>query len=200
MLLLVRHGVTEANREGRYLGRTDLPLAQEGRQQVARLARWLPPADVVVTSPLRRTRETAAALGAPVEVDDRWIELDYGPLELEPVGSVAGDIFERWVTDPQFAPPGVETFAGLSQRVWSACDDLVERAASSVVVVVTHVSPIKAAVGWALNTAAPLAGRMFVEDAGVSRIDIVGGRPTVRWFNRLGDAGPLADRSSHRPE
>lgn len=194
MLLLVRHGVTEANREGRYLGRTDIALSAEGERQVERLARWLPAADLIVSSPLRRARQTAAGLGGPVEIDERWIELDYGPLELEPVGSVSGETYERWVTDPGFAPPGVETVAELAQRVMPACEELVARAASSVVAVVTHVSPVKVAVGWALNTGAPLSGRLFVEDAGVSRVDIVDGRPVLRWFNRSGGTGPLADR------
>ncbi len=57
-------------------------------------------------------------------------------------------------------------------------------------VVVSHVSPIKAAIGWALGldpVGHSLAGRLFVEDAAVSRIDVVHGVPVVRWFNRHGD-------------
>src|SRR5690606_32278615 len=152
MLILVRHGETAANRAGRYLGRADPPLTARGHAQVTRLAAALPPADVVVTSPLRRARQTAAALGPAVEVDERWIELDYGPLDLQPVGALPPDVLERWQRDPTFAPPGVETVVALSARVRPACAELLERAASAVVVVVTHVSPIKAAIGWALGT------------------------------------------------
>ena len=187
MLILVRHGETAANRAGQYLGRADPPLTARGREQAARLAGVLPPADHIVTSPLQRARQTAAALGAVAEVDERWIELDYGPLDLQPVGALPSPLLERWRRDPTFAPPGVETVAALSQRVHAACHDLAKQAGSAVVVVVTHVSPIKAAIGWALGTEAPLAERLFVEDAAVSRIDIVDGCPVVRWFNRLGD-------------
>jgi len=202
--VLVRHGETEANRLGRYLGRADPDLTARGRSQVEALARWLPPADLVVSSPLRRARATAAALGPTVEVDDRWIELDYGPLDGQPVGAVAPDVLERWRRDPGFAPTGVETLDELFPRVRSACTDLLEPARTSVVVVVTHVSPIKAALAWALEAPPTVADRLFVEDGGVSRIDVDAGRPVVRWFNRTGEepghgteeagAGPIPRR------
>ena len=50
--------------------------------------------------------------------------------------------------------------------------------------VVTHVSPIKAALAWALDVPVEIAWRMYVEDAGVSRIDVGPDGPVVRWFNR----------------
>ena len=57
-------------------------------------------------------------------------------------------------------------------------------ARTSTVVVVTHVSPIKAALAWALGVPDTIAWRMYVEDAGVSRIDLDERGPVVRWFNR----------------
>lgn len=186
MLLLVRHGETEANRQGRYLGRADLELTARGRAQAERLAHDLPRPDLVISSPLRRARETAAALTASFDVDERWIELDYGPFDQQPVGAGPPDLLERWRRDPTFAPPGVETFAALSARVSEACDQLAAAAESSVVIVVTHVGPIKAALCWALGLPPAGAERLFVEDAAVSRLDIVGGERVVRWFNRFG--------------
>ena len=199
MLILVRHGETEANRLGRYLGRADLELTPRGRAQAKGLAELLPPADVVVSSPLRRARQTAALLAETVEIDERWIELDYGPFDQLPIGQVSPGIGERWRGDPDFAPPGVETLSALWWRVHEACDDLVARAEESVVIVVTHVGPIKAALGWALGAPATLAERLFVEDAGVSRIDVERGRRTVRWFNRFGhEPGERSEESSSR--
>ena len=55
---------------------------------------------------------------------------------------------------------------------------------AATVVVVTHVSPIKAAVAWALDVPDDVAWRMYVEDASVTRIDIEPRGPVVRWFNR----------------
>jgi broad specificity phosphatase PhoE len=187
VLLLVRHGETEANRRAQYLGRADIELTARGVAQVAAMRRILPRPDVVVSSPLRRARQTAEALSASIEIDARWIELDYGPLDLQPIGHVAADLSERWRRDAEFAPPGVETLSALSARVNKACDDLVGRAQTSVVIVVTHVGPIKAALAWALDVPVTIADRLFVEDAGLSRIDIDGDRRIVRWLNRFGE-------------
>lgn len=194
MLFVVRHGETEANRAGCYLGRADPPLTAHGHRQVERVAAAIPPADHVVASPLRRARQSAAHFDAPVRIDDRWIELDYGPLDLTPVGVLPEATVRRWRDDPDFAPDGVETFRSLAARVHPACEELCRLAESSVVVVVTHVSPIKAAICWALGVDLSVAGRLFVDDAGLARIDVDGGHPTLRWFNRLGE------QAGDRPE
>jgi broad specificity phosphatase PhoE len=184
VLLVVRHGQTLTNREGRLLGRADPPLSDLGEEQARQLALVLPQPDLVISSPLRRAGDTAAAFGADVEVDERWIELDYGELDGRHPGEVSAHVWERWRADSQFAPPGGESLDALAQRVWAACDDVWERAAESTVIVVTHVSPIKAALAWALEVPIGISWRMFVEDASVSRIDARHGGKVVRWFNR----------------
>ena len=186
MLLVVRHGETEANRLGRYLGRSDPDLTERGVAQASALAEMLPRPDFVVSSPLRRARQTAEIFAASVEIDARWIELDYGELDQLPVGHVPAELDTGWRADPDLAPPGGEPLSALWSRVHAACDELVARAETSVVIVVTHVGPVKAAIGWALGVPATVAERLFVEDAGVSRIDVVGGDRIVRWFNRFG--------------
>lgn len=186
MLLLVRHGITAANERGHLLGRADPPLTDRGRQQARALASWLPRPDVVVSSPLLRARETAAMLGAPVAIDERWIELDYGPYDEQPASALPAADWARWRTDASFTPPGVEPIAAIGSRVRAACVELVPRAGDAVVIVVTHVSPIKAALAWALGVSDQVAWRLYVEDASVSRVDVEAGRPVVRWFNRAG--------------
>ena len=82
MLIVVRHGRTDANASGLLLGRRlDPGLDALGEQQAAALAAAVPRPARVISSPLQRTRQTAAAFGCPVEVDERWIELDYGALD-----------------------------------------------------------------------------------------------------------------------
>ena len=76
--------------------------------------------------------------------------------------------------------------ASVGRRVAEACRELAEPARTSVVVVVSHVSPIKAALAWALDVPVGVAWRLYVEDASVSRIDIEPNGPVVRWFNRVG--------------
>jgi broad specificity phosphatase PhoE len=161
-------------------------LTARGRAQAAEIASMLPKPQLVISSPLRRACQTAEALTHEFEIDERWIELDYGPLDGQPIGCLPPEIDERWRREPDFAPSGVETLSALWARVHAACDELSTPAESSVVVVVSHVSPIKAALGWALDAPTTVAQRLFVEDASVSRIDFDGGRPSVRWFNRSG--------------
>ena len=62
----------------------------------------------VISSPLARARDTAEALGTglPIEIDDRWIEVDYGEFDGTPLGAVPAEVWTRWRTDPDFRPPG----------------------------------------------------------------------------------------------
>ena len=171
-LYLVRHGRTAANATGLLLGRADAPLDDVGRAQASALAAVVPGPVRVVSSSLQRARDTAAAFGRPVEVDDRWIELDYGEYDQRPIGSVAHDVWESWRSDLDFRPPGGERLRDLGVRVREACDALVADALDGDVVVVTHVSPLKAAVAWALEVGDEIAWRLHVMPASVSRVGI----------------------------
>jgi len=81
---LVRHGETEWSKSGAHTGRTDIPLTDNGRQQAADIARYLTGRrfSLVLTSPLRRARETCerAGLGQAEELPD-LLEWDYGDYE-----------------------------------------------------------------------------------------------------------------------
>ena len=183
MLVVARHGETEANVAGLLLGRADIPLTEEGRRQAAALGAALAGAAVVVSSPLARCLETAACFDAPVEVDDRWVELDYGEYDRQPFSRVPGSLWTRWRVDPTFRPPGGESLVEVGERVRAACEDLSTRAVDADVVVVTHVSPIKAAVAWALGVGDEVSWRMFVGLASVTRIAIGDRGPVLTSFN-----------------
>lgn len=183
MLFLVRHGQTAANAAGLLLGRADPPLTTLGQRQAEALADALPEPDRVLSSPLRRARDTAAAFGLEAEVDERWIELDYGELDGVPVAAVPADVWRLWRGDCDFVPPGGESLRALGARVREACEELEADARDRNVVVVSHVSPIKAAVAWALDVSDAVAWRMFVEDAAVARIAIGPHGPALRSFN-----------------
>jgi broad specificity phosphatase PhoE len=184
VLLLVRHGRTAQNASRRLLGRLDVPLDDLGRRQADALGRHprLKDAARVVSSPLRRARDTAAALGPPVEVDQRWTELDYGKydgLSLE----AAAELWKLWGRDLRAVPEGGESIATMGERVRTACEELWPEAAEVDVVVVTHVSPIKAAVAWALGVGDETSWRMFVDVASVSYIGAGRSGPTLHKFN-----------------
>jgi broad specificity phosphatase PhoE len=185
VLYLVRHGRTEQNASRRLLGRMDVPLDDLGRRQAEALSkvRQLREAARVVSSPLQRARDTAAELNPDYSVDDRWVEIDYGIHDGAEVGSVP-DLWSAWDADLAFAPPGGESLAAVGERVREACGDLWAEASDRDVVVVTHVSPIKAAVAWALAVGDEVCWRMFVDVASVTSIGAgMQGSPTLRSFN-----------------
>ena len=114
--------------------------------------------------------ETAAALGSEYEIDDRWIELDYGDLDQMPLRDVPPAVWAQWRADPTFVPAGGESLAALGVRVREACSELLDEIREANVAVVTHVSPIKAAIAWALGAGDDLAWRTL-RGGGVDRAD-----------------------------
>jgi broad specificity phosphatase PhoE len=185
VLYLVRHGRTDHNASRRLLGRLDVPLDDLGRRQSLALGQlpFLSKAARVVSSPLSRALDTGTALGPPVTIDERWTEIDYGVHDGVPLAEVPTDLWTRWTTDLSYAPEGGESIASLGARVRAACEDLWEEASASDVVVVTHVSPIKAAVAWALGVGDEICWRMFVDVASVSSVGPARATPSLRTFN-----------------
>jgi broad specificity phosphatase PhoE len=189
MLLVVRHGQTAANAAGQLLGRADVPLTDIGREQAKALAAALGPVDRVISSPLQRARDTAAAFGRPVDVDERWTELDYGVYDEFPLADVPTEMWQRWRGDAEFAPPEGESLASVGRRVRAACDELAPAAADADIVVVTHVSPIKAAVAWTLEVGDGVTWRMFVALASITRVAVTDRGPILRSFNEVAHLG-----------
>ena len=186
MLILLRHGRTEANRSGLLQGRLDQDLDAVGREQAQRSASYImgeTDVDAVIASPLKRAQQTAAAFGLPVETDERWIELSYGVYEGAPHADLPSAVWNSWRDDPDYVPEGGESLATLDRRVRAACEDLVERAADENIVVVSHVSPMKSAVGWALGADIGISWNCHLDHAAICRIDFRGTRPVLHSFN-----------------
>lgn len=184
MLVVVRHGRTAANASGLLLGRRlDPALDDLGRRQAEALSTVVAGAARAVVSPLLRTRQTAEALGLPVTTDERWAELDYGELDGTPMSEVPPTTWSAWREDADWAPPGGESLSSVSQRVRSACAELLDEARERDVVVVTHVSPLKAAVLWALDAPDSHVWRMYCAPGSVTRIAVSGPTPSLHLYN-----------------
>lgn len=187
MLILVRHGRTAANAAGLLQGRMDPALDEVGNAQAARIGEFLrststePP--VVMSSPLLRARQTAAHIADDVTIDDRWQEIAYGIYEGRPLADVSASQWARWRADDHFALEGGESLAALLARVRPALDDLLALAAERDVVVVSHVSPIKAAIAWALGVGIDISWRCQLGQASISRIAVSGRGPSLVSFN-----------------
>jgi probable phosphoglycerate mutase len=194
VLSIARHGRTTANASGLLLGRADPELDDLGRAQARALAAGpLAAAELVVTSPLRRTRETAHAVaavsGAEVRVDERWIELDYGSWDGVKLSAVPAEEWAAWRRDPFFAPPGGESLVTLAERVAGALTDLAAEARSAHVVVVTHVSPIKAALAAVLGVGVEVSWRCHVDVASLMQVHV---RPTGLVLGSFNEVSHLA--------
>jgi len=195
--VLLRHGETLLTPEKRFSGSggTDPELSATGRDQAARAALHfaaLGTVQDIVSSPLRRCRETAAAvadrLGLDVRIDDGLRETDFGAWEGLTFGEVReryGDDLTAWLADPETAPTGGgESFTEVADRVAAARDLLTARYAGRTVLVVTHVTPIKTLVRLALGAPAQSMFRMELSAASVSTVAYYGdGNASVRLLN-----------------
>ncbi|MFE3719802.1 bifunctional RNase H/acid phosphatase [Streptomyces cyaneofuscatus] len=195
--VLLRHGETLLTPEKRFSGSggTDPELSAVGRDQAARAAAHFAALGTVreiVSSPLRRCRETAAAvadrLGLDVRIEDGLRETDFGAWEGLTFGEVReryGDDLTTWLADPEAAPTGGgESFAEVAERVAAARDRLTARYAGRTVLAVTHVTPIKTLVRLALEAPAKAMFRMELSAASISTVAYYGdGNASVRLLN-----------------
>ncbi|WP_313750550.1 bifunctional RNase H/acid phosphatase [Streptomyces parvus] len=196
-LVLLRHGETALTPEKRFSGSggTDPELSAVGRGQAERAADHfaaLGTIQEIVSSPLRRCRETAAAvaarLGLDVRIDEGLRETDFGAWEGLTFGEVReryGDDLTAWLASPDTAPTGGgESFAEVAERIAAARDRLVARYAGRTVLLVTHVTPIKTFVRLALGAPPEALFRMELSAASISTVAYYGdGNASVRLLN-----------------
>ena len=192
-IIIVRHGRTEFNATGRLQGRTDNPLDEVGLAQAEAVATYLAPEllsdTLFVCSPLLRARQTATAIaegvGASLEIDERWIELDYGAYEGLRLSVVPSNVWRVWRSDSNFAAPQGESLNQVQQRVTDACAELAQRLEGRTAVVVSHVSPIKSAVAWALGVDVSVGWKTQLVTASITRLAISANGAALTSFNEV---------------
>ncbi len=179
-LLLIRHGETDWNREGRYQGQSDVPLNAAGREQAWQLAEALrgTPLHAIYSSDLLRARETADALacatGAPLRLDPRLREVGLGKWEgrlFSDIQRLYPDLLRQRQQDPlHFAPPGGESVIDLMGRLMSAVRDITDLHPHGHVALVSH--------GFALAVI-----RVSLNDHPVERVwDLVPRNAETQWL------------------
>jgi len=203
-LVLVRHGVT-AHTTGKLfsggLKSSNPPLNDEGREQARATGEWLAPLsgtfDALVSSPVRRTRETAEILGElfRLEIDEEpgIAEMEFGTwdgMSFTQVHEKWPDEISTWLGDLESAPHGGESFRTVEKRVLEGRDRLVSSYAGQTVVCVSHVTPIKTLVADALGAPLEAVYRMELAPASVTVISYFRGGPdadipmaNLRLFN-----------------
>lgn len=149
-VILLRHGKTEGNLAGRYIGRTDEPLCEAARRQLREVEPFTGVSNVLA-SPLRRARETARLLfpEAALTICRDLREMDFGDFEGRTAGEMAADpAYRQWVRDGCTGPcPNGESLESFMARTCGAFDLAVRRSISRKeerLVVVAHGGSIMA--------------------------------------------------------
>jgi probable phosphoglycerate mutase len=205
-LVLVRHGATALTASKRFSGglaSSNPGLTDEGRAQVREVAEWLAPigdaVDVVVTSPVRRTRESAEILaerlGVGLVEEPGFAEMEFGTwdgMTFAEVREQRPEEIESWLGSLDVAPAGGESFREVEKRVLDGLDGVLERYAGKTVVVVSHVTPIKILVAHAVDAPLQSLFRMELSTASVSVVSFFGEPSSdgIRASMRLYNAQP----------
>lgn len=204
LLVLVRHGQTDWNRDGRLMGRVGVELNALGREQAASVASALGvlEVDALFTSPQPRARQTAEPiareLGLPLRVepgfDEVWLTPDWqgktlDQLRRDPVGKE----LERLIEDPTYEGESVEPAARVQARTVSVVERLREAKAGKCVVIVSHGDPLRLVLAHYLGLELARFRSLTVDNGSVSILRF-GSKATrlftLNWKADLGSTFP----------
>jgi probable phosphoglycerate mutase len=199
MLYLVRHGETVLTPTRKFsgVGALDPELTADGLAQAERVAvevSKLKP-DVLISSPLQRTRQTAeaiaAATGLEIVYDKDWYELSFGTWDgksIEEVKAETPDDYQAWLNSSSYRPGGGESYDEARIRVEAAMEKVVAEYPGKKVVIVTHNGVIKSAANIAIGGPNDGVFHMDATPCSISSISIwpSDGLRALRSFNERG--------------
>ena len=201
-VVLVRHGRSSANTAGILAGRTPgVNLDEHGREQADAVAKRLAGTrfDRLISSPLDRCRQTVTpfsdVIGLPIEIEDRFAEVDYGDWSGRALKDLATEPLWRTVQQHASAAvfPGGEGLAGVSARAVAAIRDIRLAATSDeTVLICSHGDVIKSILADALCMHLDSFQRIVVAPASISVIRYTPHRPFVERINDTGDLGSIS--------
>jgi len=194
--LLMRHGETAWNREGRVMGRNPIELDEHGRAQVQAsipFARLIKP-ELIVTSPLARARQSAEIIaagvgGIPVTEEPQLSEVQYGRWE----GMVYDDLVDdadylHYREHPLDAPtPGGETIAQVQSRGVEAVRRAVGANSGRRILFVSHGDIIRTVLCHFMRLELAHFRRIRVDNAAFSGFQLIGDFAEVKFLNLLPD-------------
>ncbi len=190
-LILVRHGETLWNKEGRVQGTSDIDLSPEGVDQAEKLALALKgvPLHAISASPLIRAHRTACIINRfhdlPIQTHPELIEMDQGDFEglsFKDLMSREKDFITRWIKDPaSVRMPGGESLIDLQQRAWEPIARLV--AGDRNALVVSHNFTIAAILCRLRNISLSAFRSACVDTASQTVIRFGQGKPVIEKLN-----------------
>lgn len=198
-IYFVRHGETVLTPERKFsgTGSLDPELMQSGLDQADLVAEECAKlgAEVLIASPLKRTRQTAEAIsratGLDIIFDEAWYELSFGSWDgkaIEEVRVEEPDTYQAWLNSTSYAPPGGESYEEAFVRVEEALEKLVAEYPGKKIIVVTHNGIVKTATKLAVGGPSDAVFHMDVTPCSISSISIwpSDGLRALRSFNERG--------------
>ena len=194
-IVLVRHGRTELTEARKISGGDgdDPSLSAAGNSDAEKVAHalkaigsqgsWqrIAPISAVVTSPMKRARETAEIIaegfGLQVTDNENLREISFGDwdgLSHEEAQAYDPELWNSWRGSWEVSPPNGESLEVFDQRLQLAREQIVERHSGKTVVVVAHVMPIRGFLRWAFDAAAAAYWRPQVAPCSISIIRVWG--------------------------
>jgi broad specificity phosphatase PhoE len=195
-LILVRHGQTDWNIGGRYMGWRDEGLNEEGLRQAGmlarRLGRW--PISAVFCSPLKRAVSTAEAIAGchslRVQTVEELGEMRIGDWEGMYAGDIAArypELWKTWRMNPgDFRMPGGESLGEVRERAVRAFNRMMDGAEGRMVVAVTHDVVVRLLAAYCLGVSADIYRRLEVGNASITVIEQAGDKCRLRVLNDTG--------------
>jgi len=198
-IYFVRHGETilTPTRKFSGTGALDPELMQEGLDQAELVAEEAVKlgAEILIASPLKRTRQTAEAIarttGLEIIFDESWFELSFGDWDgksIEEVKEEDPDAYQAWLNSTGYAPGGGESYDEASVRIEEALEKLVAQYPGKKIIVVTHNGVIKTAIKLAMGAPAEAVFHVDATPCSISSISIwpSDGLRAVRSVNERG--------------
>lgn len=192
-LILIRHGETFWNKDGRFQGQIDTLLSEKGREQAERVTEVLEKVhlDAIYSSPLSRSYETAAMIAEPhglsVTKEEGLVEISHGVWEgkhLEEVEREYGEILRLWFTHPhQVTMPGGESLEDVQQRAIPVIERIVTSHPNQTVVVVSHDVVNKVIICHLLGLDLSHFWRIRQGNTAINIFDFVDGQPQISLLN-----------------
>lgn len=187
MLYIIRHGQTANNKKKLLQGRSDTPLNEEGIRQAKMAADWFADQGIrfakVYSSPLRRAVETAKVVGGPestILIDERLIEMDYGPYEGMDLANPHPEII-RFFSDfvNQKAPEGMESLDSVTKRLGLFLEEIVTEAENENVLVSTHAIAEKGALEYLSPESGGSYWSKYIGNCTIYAAEVVTGKYSV---------------------
>ena len=192
-VLLVRHGQTNSNSAGFYMGRSPEGLTDLGYTQARLLSSRLAslPVAAVYTSPLKRACATAAVIAEPhrlrLKIVDELTEIDVGEWQGRHVTDIAErwpEIWRRWQEDPSaITMPGGESLADVAERIVRAFHGIVRDCEGKQAVIVAHEGVLKTLIAYIMGAPNSIYRGFEMGNASLSVVKITDGRFRLASLN-----------------